>query len=280
MTTPTSTDSSEFNEELWYQIFGEGHPVLIEKQTHFRRVGAAPRCKLCLAPFNVRPGESAGTEIPGPSNRNPRYCSLCDQFIRANPGGAKVRLAMVFTDVRQSTRLSEELELREYVRLINQFYATTTGVFVETDGFMMDVLGDEVFALYPTGFSGVDGELQTTSERLRLAGRKAYEAVTRLVQKSRATPPAGLSFGISLHNAEVYVGTVRGAEEGIADVRVWGPEVNKAARMCAAANAGEVLISPEAIEIAELESDGMERRELSAKGLSHPIVAYALRGDG
>lgn len=276
MTTQQSPPANSFNEQLWYQIFGEGHPLLIEKQSGFRKIGAAPRCKLCLAPFNEQPGVPLSSDVPGPSNRNPRFCSLCDGFIRENPGGAKVKLGMVFTDVRGSTRLSEELELREYVRLVNQFYATTTGVFVETDGFMMDVLGDEVFALYPTGFSGVDGGRETVVERERIAAQKAFEAVSRLVKKSQATPPEGMSFGISLHNAEVYVGTVRGAEEGISDVRVWGPEVNKAARMCAAARSGEVLMSAEAVKTAGLDTTNLEQRELSLKGLSEPVSVYCL----
>ncbi len=277
MATDPTQAKSEFNEELWSQIFGVGHPLLIEKQAGFRKVGAAPRCKLCLAPFNEQPGEPLSADVPGPSNRNPRFCSLCDGFVRDNPGGAKVRLGMVFADVRGSTRLSEELELREYVRLINQFYATTTGVFVETDGFMMDILGDEVFALYPTGFSGVTGTDETPAARERTAAEKAFLAVTRLVRLSEATPPEGLSFGVSLHNAEVYIGTVRGAEEGISDVRVWGPEVNKAARMCAAAQAGEVLISPEAVRIAGIETSALESRQLSLRGLAESVPVYSLR---
>lgn len=269
--------ANEFNEELWYQMFGEGHPLLIEKQSRFRNMGSPPRCKLCLAPFGVQPDAPVVADVPGPSNRNPRFCSLCDAFIRENPGGAKVRLGMVFTDVRGSTRLSEELELREYVRLINQFYATTTSVFVETDGFMMDVLGDEVFALYPTGFSGVSNGDESVEVRQRVAAEKAFDAVSRLVKLSVTSPPVGMSFGISLHNAEVYVGTVRGAEEGISDVRVWGPEVNKAARMCAAAEAGEVLISPEAVNAAGLDASRLESRELTLKGLSEPVVAYCMK---
>lgn len=278
MSTRTAPPENAFNEQLWYQIFGEGHPLLIEKQAQFRKLGAAPRCKLCLAPFNEQPGVPLSADVPGPSNRNPRFCSQCDSFIRANPGGAKVRMAMVFTDVRGSTQLSEKLELREYVRLINQFYATTTEVFVETDGFMMDVLGDEVFALYPTGFSGVNGESETASARERVAAQKAYEAVSRLVQKSQAAPPEGIPFGISLHAAEVYVGTVRGAEEGISDVRVWGPEVHKAARMCGAAKAGEVLISAEAAALALLDASRLESRALSLKGFSEPVPVFCLKG--
>lgn len=272
----TAAGTESFNEELWFTIFGQGHPALIEKQQTFRTQGSAPRCKLCLAPFGA--GEAALDEsIPGPSNRNPRYCSLCDTFVRQNPGGAKLRLSMVFTDVRGSARLSEELELREYVRLINEFYRTTTTAFIETDGFMMDVIGDEVFAVYPTGFSGVgEASDEAIVEREARAARKALSAVRKLSLLGRGNPPEALPFGISLHTAEVYVGTVRGAEEGIFDVRVWGPEVNRAARLCSKARPGEALVTAEAARVSGLSEEGLLRRSLELKGFSTPSEVTVL----
>ena len=273
----TSASAPEpFNEQLWYTLFAEGHPLLVDKQTAFRSQGRPPRCKLCLAPF----GGSSDTHgnVPAPSNRNPRYCSLCDDFIRANPGGAKVRLSMVFADVRDSTRLAEELELKQYVHLLNGFYASTTGVFVQTDGFLMDIVGDEVFAMYPPGFSGAsDPDAKSVAQRERVAARKAWQAVRELVHVSRGSLPHSLSFGTSLHTAEVYVGTVRGAEEGICDVRVWGPEVNRAARLCALARPGEVMVTEAACLAADEAGADLERREVSLSGFAQPTAVRILR---
>ena len=270
------TSPNPFNEQLWYTIFAEGHPALIQKQQDLLSRGTPPRCKLCFAPFGGVDEVGSSPEQPGPSNRNPRYCSLCDTFIRQNPGGAKVKLSMVFADVRGSTRAAEELPLEDYVRLINNFYGTTTAAFVEHDGFMMDVVGDEVFALYPTGFSGVSETETELPARERLAARKALGAVERLIG-SPSGLPGSLPFGVSLHTAEVYIGTIRGAEEGIFDVRVWGLEVIRAARMCSAAQPGEALISQEALEVLDLPQLALEPRELDLRGISHPVRAYALR---
>jgi adenylate cyclase len=275
-TSPNPVEPSPFNEQLWHTIFAEGHPLLIDKQRAFRAQGAPPRCKLCLAPFGATSATPVPADTPGPSNRNPRYCSLCDVFIRNNPGGAKVSISMVFVDVRGSTQLAEELPLEEYVRLINQFYATATSAFVETDGFMMDVIGDEVFALYPSGFSGISDEPQTLRERQRLAAQKALRAVERLAERGRVGMPDALPFGVSLHTGEVYIGTVRGAEEGIFDVRVWGAEVNRAARLCSVAKPGEALISDGAAAVLGLQADAYERRELQLRGAARPGVAFVL----
>jgi adenylate cyclase len=223
-----------------------------------------------------------GLDLPGPSSRNPRYCSLCDIFIRENPGGAKVQLSMVFTDVRDSTRLAEELELEEYVGRMNRFYAETTAVFVETDGFMMDVVGDEVFALYPAGFSGTTenddvgvGEGELIERRQHIAARKAVDAARRLIAKGRGGAGA-FSFGIGVHTAEVFIGTVRGAEEGINDVRVWGPEVIKTARLSSVAEGGEALFTEAACVAAGLDLEIPDRRELRLKGIRDTVQVRVL----
>ncbi|HET7540352.1 MAG TPA: adenylate/guanylate cyclase domain-containing protein [Polyangiaceae bacterium] len=275
MTQPPIT----WNEDLWRLLFAIGHPDLIAKQKHFQKQGLPPRCRLCMAPFGLLPVAGWGDDHPGPSNRNPRFCSLCDQFIRANPGGAKVTMTMVFTDVRGSTALAESLGLEEYVRRINAFYRRTTSVFVETDGFMMDVVGDEVFALYPSGFSGVSeadsgvSEADLPTVRTATAAKKALGAVQRLVDLSKNSAENELTFGVAVHTAPVYIGTIRGAEEGISDVRVWGIEVNKAARMCAQSGPGEALLSAELCEAAGFDAAELPTRVLELKGISQPVRA-------
>lgn len=278
MTQPSTT----WNEDLWHLLFATGHPDLIAKQKRFQQQGIPPRCRLCMAPFGAQPASGWTDEDPGPSNRNPRFCSLCDQFIRANPGGAKVTMTMVFADVRGSTALSEQLGLEEYVGRINDFYRRTTSVFVKTDGFMMDVVGDEVFALYPAGFSGVSeadasvAPSELAAARTATAAKKALGAARELAALSRNSREGELQFGVSVHTGPVYIGTIRGAEEGISDVRVWGMEVNKAARMCAQSASGEALVSPELCAAAGLSTEGLPERMLELKGLSQPFSARVL----
>lgn len=274
--------AKSWNEDLWYLLFAIGHPDLIAKQKKFQNQGRPPRCKLCLAPFGEVPNSGWRDDQPGPSNRNPRYCSLCDKFIRGNPGGAKVRMTMAFVDVRGSTVASEELPLEDYVGRINDFYRRTTQVFVATDGFMMDVVGDEVFALYPPGFSGVSEtdakieESELTAARTTTAAKKAFDAAKKLVAVGQDSPPTSFPFGVAVHTGEVYIGTVRGAEDGIFDVRVWGPEVNKAARLCASAKPGEALVSEAACAAAVVNATLLPPRILELKGISVPVTARVL----
>jgi adenylate cyclase len=274
MTEVSLPPAPTFDEELWRTIFGIGHPLLIEKQQRYRMIGAPPRCKLCLAPF----GPDSGTDTPGPSNRNPRFCSQCDGFIRANPGGAKVQMAMIFADVRHSTELAQTLELSEYVRRMNAYYRTVSQVVIDTDGFMLEVVGDQVFALYPTGFSGVHADdPPNASESIGAARRqrcalKAIEAGRRLALVSGGGADA-FEFGVSVHVAEVFIGTIRGAEEGIIDVRVWGPHVNLAARLSDAAGGAEAFVTDDACEAAGIPYGALDHVEKLLKGLALPVSA-------
>jgi adenylate cyclase len=239
---------AENAEQLWYTIFALGHPALQSQQRLHRRLPSPPRCKLCLVPFKGAGGFIMGLRGRKPSNRNPRYCSRCDHFIRAHPGGAEVELSLVFADVRGSTALAERLRAAEVSQLMNRFYAAVTHELIETDGFIIDVVGDEVVGVYPPGFSGP-----------RHAAL-AIEAAERLVGIGDA---AELPFGVGVHTGVVHIGTTMGADEGIADVRAIGDNVNVAAGLASQADAGQALISDAAWTEAGRTANGLEHRPSS-----------------
>lgn len=252
------------NEELWETIFGAGNPALQKQQRLHRRLPSPPRCKLCLVPFHGIGGAIMRLRGKRPSNRNPRFCSACDQFIRAHPGGAEVTLSMVFADVRGSTALAEQVSPTELYRRMNAFYAAITHELVQTDGFMIDVVGDEVVGIYPPGMSG---------ER---HAALAIEAARRLVALS-PSEAGGLPFGVGVHTGLVHIGTTIGADDGIADVRAIGDGVNVAARLSSAAAPGEALVSSAAWEAAGESPAGLEKRQLQLKGRTKPLSVSVLQ---
>lgn len=252
------------NEEVWYAVFGVGHPDLQKQHRLHLRLPSPPRCKLCLAPFGGVGGFFMGLRGKRPSNRNPRFCSACDHFIRAHPGGAEVTLSLVFADVRGSTSLAERISPTELSRRFNEFYAAITHVLVETDGFIIDVVGDEVVGVYPPGFSGP---------------RHAALAIEAARQLVVLDPSAfgGLPFGVGVHTGVVHIGTTMGADEGIADVRAIGDNVNISARLSSSAGPGEALVSAAAWDAAGESPDELEHRELTLKGRNEPLGVWVLR---
>jgi adenylate cyclase len=257
----------EQNREVWHAIFAVGHPDLRKFQSFHRKLPSPPRCKLCFAPFRGPGSLLMAFMRKSPSNRNPQYCSACDKFMRAFPGGAEVELSMVFVDVRGSTALAETMSPTAYSRAMNGFYSAATKVFYESDGFVIDLVGDEVVAVYPPGLSGADH------------ARKAIDAAQTLVSTeiARARSGARIDLGVGVHTGVVYIGTVTGVAAGVEDVRVLGDGVNTTARLASAAGPGEALISDAAAAAAGIDLASYERRDLTLKGKAAPVSVRVMR---
>jgi len=265
MPTVAKPSPSE-NEALWRTIFRDGHPQLKSFQKLHRKLPSPPRCKMCFAPFKGIGGLYMRLRGKGPANRNPRYCSACDKFLRSFPGGAEVELSMLFVDLRGSVPLAERMAPAEYSRYLAGFFQSATQAMIDTDGFVIDFRGDCVVGVYPPGFSGPSH------------AAKAVEGARHLLREIAPKTPQGspLPIGIGAHTGLVYVGTVSGAEGGIQDITVLGDNVNIAARLSQVAGAGEALASEDIFKASGLSDAGILSRRVEAKGKSAPIVAYVL----
>lgn len=250
------------NTELWHAMFATGHPLLLSYQRFNKRLPSPPRCKMCLAPFRGIGSIVMRWQGRSPSNRNPRYCSRCDSFIRTYPGGAEVEMSMLFVDVRGSTTLAENMSPTQFSSLMNSFYTLTTSALFETDGFVIDLVGDEVVGLFPPGFSG--------PEHAKLAIRAAQQILLA---------NSNLPIGIGVHTGVAYIGTMAGADDSIMDVRALGDSVNTAARLCSKASQGEAYISEAACAASGINFDMLEQRQLELKGKSETVGIRVLRND-
>jgi adenylate cyclase len=264
---PENANPDHANQELWHTIFALGHPALRSFQNFHRRLPSPPRCKLCLAPFKGIGSWLMAFKGKSPSNRNPRFCSACDKFLRDHPGGAEVEMSMIFVDVRGSAQLAEKISATDFGRAMNSFYREATAVMNDTDGFIIDLVGDEVVGLYPPGFTGTDH------------ARKAMSAVEQLLKIEFPSAPGGgqIQVGVGANTGVAYVGTVSGADAGIEDVRALGDQVNATARLAAMASPGEALLSESICQASGRSLDGLERRTLQLKGRVVPLDVRVMR---
>ena len=64
------------------------------------------------------------------------------------PGGSKQVVSILFSDVDGFSRISEQLDPAELVQLLNTYYETTIRAIHETEGTIMDIIGDAIFAVW------------------------------------------------------------------------------------------------------------------------------------
>jgi class 3 adenylate cyclase/uncharacterized protein (DUF427 family) len=130
--------------------------------------------------------------------------------------GDEIDAAIMFCDLRHSTRLEEELSKDAYLELLNYFFETTSSVVHECGGEVLKFIGDAVLAVFPAG----DNAKAACAKALA----SARETIDALRSHSQCEGAVGIAFG------RVTYGNV-GSKERL-DFTVIGHAANVAARLC------------------------------------------------
>lgn len=234
------------NNPQWESLLLQGHRSMRLMRLLFRYMPSAPRCKVCNSPYGGFGGKVAGLAGFRPSRKNPYVCSKCCD--RLPEGGATVDIAVLFADVRGSTTMGERMNAAAFAGRMSTFYRRAMAILLKHDALIDKIAGDEVMALFIPGVAGRDYR------------REACEAAIELRDTFEGTLPVG----IGVNAGPAFVGNV--GVDTIVDFTALGDVVNTAARLQAAAGAGEAVFSEEAYRAVSLKLPELERRELSLKG--------------
>jgi class 3 adenylate cyclase/DNA-binding beta-propeller fold protein YncE len=171
------------------------------------------------------------------------------------PGHPTATITFLFSDIEGSTRLLRELRDR-YAELMSDHQRLLRRAFAEHDGREIDTQGDSFFAAFPRAWDAV------------LAAAKAQRAL------ARHPWPGGVDLRarIGLHTGGASV----------AGGRYLGLAVHRAARICAVAHGGQVLLSQATYTLLEDEEEelaGLSLRDLgehALKDFDRPVRLYQL----
>jgi adenylate cyclase len=182
-------------------------------------------------------------------------------------GGEQREVTVLFADIRNFTRLSEQMSPEATVKMLNAYLSVIIDSVVENDGIIDKFGGDNVMAVWNAP--------QSQSGHACLAVKAAWEAqqkIAELQQSDSRLPP--VQFGIGINTGMALAGNV--GSVGRAEYTVIGDSVNTAARICGNAPGGEVWIGAETynqtmgyLEVAELEPQ-------SFKGKTEPVTVYRI----
>lgn len=238
----------------WFQIYAG-----IEQKI-YKSLPSDPHCIECNMPMAGFGGALLRFNGSKPSSFSSMLCSGCEQIARKKESGAEVELSMLFADVRDSTPLAERTPTAEYKALIQRFYKETSHVLVHHNSMVNRLMGDQVSALFVPRFAG-KGHAKVAVE-----AAKAVLEVTGQGSKDGAWIPVG----VGVHTGKAFVGAV-GSGDGVNEIAVLGSAANLCARLSSQAAAGEILVSEETADLAEIQTEGLERRVLELKGFSEKV---------
>ena len=251
----------------WRKVLTGEYPPIRAIRHLFERIPTDPRCKLCSAPF----GGIGGRIMPafgfGRWEGNASLCKSCFRgFEKTGPGGAEIDVSLLFADIRGSTGIAERLQPVDFSRLLERFYGLASEAILRHDGLIDKLVGDEVVAMFLPAIAGAGHAAHAI---------EAARAVLAAVGAPDASPMGPIPVGAGIHTGTAFVGVV-GQTKAAWDFTAVGDPVNTAARLAAAAKAGEVLVSLDAASAAGLALDGLDRRPLDVRGRSEPIEVVSL----
>ncbi len=118
--------------------------------------------------------------------------------------GERISAVVWFSDLRGSTRLSDEMAPDDYLALLNKYFECTAAPVIEHGGEILNFIGDGVLAIFP--IEGADG----AAEAVGRATAAVDEALSRRVEVIDAGTPADapLEFGIGLDIGELMFGNI------------------------------------------------------------------------
>lgn len=186
---------------------------------------------------------------------------MLEQGGSANPAGERKWLALVFSDVRGFTAFSEDRDPALVIERLNEVLGLEADVVRRRGGDVDKFVGDAMFAW----FSGPD--------RCRHAVDAAVEILAGL--QARFGGKAGTEIGFGIHVGEVVVGSM--GSEDRRDYTAIGRSVNLAARLCSAAQSGQILVSQAVATELEDTLSLNPLPPISAKGFPEPVRVFEVQ---
>ncbi len=182
-------------------------------------------------------------------------------------GGEKRPVAVLFSDIRDFTVLSESMRPDDMASLLSEYFTEMVECVFRHGGTLDKFMGDAVMAQWGAPIGTADD-----ADRAVQAAIDMMRALEGLNARWRGEGRPALGIGVGLSYGEAFAGNI-GSERRL-EFTVIGDTVNTASRLCASADAGQILLS-DAIRRALRRPPPLEEcPPLELKGKAQPVPVY------
>jgi adenylate cyclase len=182
-------------------------------------------------------------------------------------GGDKRRVAVLFSDIRGFTQLSESMKPDEMASLLTEYFTEMVECVFRHSGTLDKFMGDAVMAQWGAPIGTPDDADHAMSAALDMMA-----AMETLNRRWQAEGRPRLELGIGLNYGEAFAGNI-GSERRL-EFTVIGDTVNTANRLCSAADSGEILITEQMRRALKSPPPLAECPPVELKGKSQPLPVY------
>lgn len=181
----------------------------------------------------------------------------------------RAEVTVVFCDLRGFTAFAETAEPEEVMAVLRQYHEGLGRLVMEFEGTLERFIGDGLLVIFN------DPLPQPDHARRAVDMARRMRAVVQAMAGNWRRAGHLLGFGIGIGSGYATMGGV-GFGDRI-DYSVIGTVPNLAARLCAEARDGQILVSSRVAAALGEEGDAVPIGEIILKGFHRPVAAYAVR---
>jgi adenylate cyclase len=185
--------------------------------------------------------------------------------------GQELKVAIMFVDLRGSTKLHEGRLPFDVVFLLNQFFAELASALKETNGHYAQFNGDGLMAIYGLDSGTEKGAKEALSGALAMLRR-----LGRLNEKLGEQLSEELKIGIGIHTGEAIVGSMGPPQSPI--ISALGDNANVAARLESQTKEFSVplIVSEDTVKHSGVDFSKFPKHRIPVKGREGKITIYAV----
>ena len=228
-----------------------------------QRIGATENVRLAC---QTRPSRDLHITPLLPAN-----ASAADAQRPGGVGGHEQPVAVMFVDLRASTKLGEERLPYDVVFILNQFFAEMSEALHETGGHYAQFSGDGLMALY-----GLESDVARGCRDAMHGAAAMVRRLALLNQRLAEELPEPLQIGIGIHCGEAIVGTM--GPPSSPNLSAIGDNINIAARLEALCKTYQVtlVVSEETAQHAGVDLSAFDKHAAPVRGREEAVVVYAV----
>jgi adenylate cyclase len=211
------------------------------------------------------------------SKMNPNICTICErsfQYVKKQRQITETA-TILFADMRGFTNLSERIDPAALSRIVSVFQDQCAQAIWSHDGIVNKQMGDGLMAIFNFPIRNERHVAAAIGAAIDIQ-RRCKAAFGDLAPSGGEPSQIELGVGVGVHCGQVEIGEFSTFRS---DFTAIGGTVNLAARLESQAAPGEILLSGEAANAAPDLAANAETRELTLKGIAHPVVCRVIATD-
>jgi class 3 adenylate cyclase len=196
---------------------------------------------------------------------------LIDKMRAARLTGERKPVTAVFADVVGSTSLAEQMDPEDWTVIVNEAFDLMSKAVFRYEGTIAQLQGDAMVA-----FFGAPVAHEDDPERAIRAALEMIEVTDEFARQLKATQGIDFRIRAGINSGPVLVGNV--GSDLRYEYTALGDTMNVSARMEAAAEPGQVVITANTFRFVRDAFDVEDLGEISVKGKAEPVHAYRVIG--